>query len=165
MKKNKLYFQVTLNYTINSLNSIPFNNVFVKIKVTSCLGSGELVNKKRLKTVCYKMHNYGWNNKASKLRGFSSTSWTNTTRLCVDSSFWLHKMADRVSSQSKRKTHNFEACLCGSLYSAFKTSFKPYRFHNKRFQMLLMDQLDRSKATCPFNGNKIYWFEASNSFK
>ena len=34
--------------------------------------------------------------------------------------------------------------------ATFKTSFQPYQFHNKRFQMIFMDQLDRSKATCPF---------------
>ena len=47
---------------------------------------------------------------------------------------------------------NFEACLCASLYySAFKISFKPFGFHNKRFQTPFKDQLDRSKATCSFN--------------
>ena len=30
-------------------------------------------------------------------------------------------MADRVSSQSKKKTRNFGANVCGSLYSTFKT--------------------------------------------
>ena len=45
----------------------------------------------------------------------------------------------------KRKPRNFEAYLCGSLYSTFKTSFYPYGFCNKRLQMFL-DQLVRSKA-------------------
>ena len=55
-------------------------------------------------------------------------------------------MADRVSSQSKRKTTQFRGIfMCGSLYYTFKTSFQPYAFHNKRLQKLFIDQL------CSFN--------------
>ena len=50
----------------------------------------------------------------------------------------------------KGKPCNFEACLCGSLYSTFKTSIYPYAFYKKRLQTLFKDQLDRSKATCSF---------------
>ena len=56
-----------------------------------------------------------------------------------------------VSLQSKGKPCNFEANLCGSLYSTFKTSFQPYAFYNKQLQTLFIDQLVRSKATCSFN--------------
>ena len=48
-----------------------------------------------------------------------------------------------ISLQSKRKPRNFEAYLCGSLYSTFKTSFQPHAFYNKRLQTLFKDQLDR----------------------
>ena len=51
----------------------------------------------------------------------------------------------------KGKLCNFEECLCGTLYSTFKTSFYPYAFYNKRLQTLFKDQLDRCKAMCSFN--------------
>ena len=51
----------------------------------------------------------------------------------------------------KGKPCNFEAYLCGSLYSTFKLSIQPFVFHNKRFRKLFKDQLDQSKATCSFN--------------
>ena len=59
----------------------------------------------------------------------------------------------------KGKPHNFKACLCESSYSTFKTSFHLNAFHSKRFQTLI-DQLARSKATCPFNHqnkNLVRW--------
>ena len=58
---------------------------------------------------------------------------------------------DYVSSRSKKKTTQFEANVCGSLYSTFKLSFYPYAFYNKRLQTLFKDQLEWSKATCSFN--------------
>ena len=61
-----------------------------------------------------------------------------------DSHKWLTVLVDEV----KGKPCNFEACMCGSLYSTFKTSFQPYAFDNKRLLMLFKDQLDRSTATC-----------------
>ena len=54
---------------------------------------------------------------ASKMHGFPFTPSTNTV-----GHLW---MADRDSSHSKRKNVHFEANLCGSLYSTFKTSFQP----------------------------------------
>ena len=33
----------------------------------------------------------------------------------------------------KGKPCNFEACLCGSLYSTFTASFYPYVYYNQRF--------------------------------
>ena len=48
----------------------------------------------------------------------------------------------------KGKPSKCKACLCGSLYSTFKTSFKPFAFYNKWFKTLFIDQLARSKATC-----------------
>ena len=36
-------------------------------------------------------------------------------------------------------------------FEPFKISFLPYAFHNKRFQTLFKDRLDRSRATCSFN--------------
>ena len=53
----------------------------------------------------------------------------------------------------KRKTRNFEASLCGSLYSTFKTSFY-HAFYNKRLRGLFTDQFVRSKSTCSF---KAVW--------
>ena len=57
-------------------------------------------------------------------------------------------MADPVSRRCKRKPCNFEASLCGSLYSTCTTSFYSYADYNKRLQALFKDQLDRYKATC-----------------
>ena len=54
------------------------------------------------------------------------------------------------------KPCNFEACLCGSLYYTFTTSFYPYAFYNKQLQMLFKDQLTRSKATCSFKYTWIH---------
>ena len=68
-----------------------------------------------------------------------------------DSYKWLTALVDKA----KGKPCNFEACLFGSSYSTFKTPFQPYAFHNKRLQMLFIDQLDRSKATCSFNISQI----------
>ena len=41
----------------------------------------------------------------------------------------------------KGKPRNFEAYLCGSIYSTFKTSFSQNAFQNKRFQAFFIDQL------------------------
>ena len=64
--------------------------------------------------------------------------------------FDSHKWPTVLVDEVKGKPCNLEACLCGSLYSTFTTSFYPYAFYNKRLQMLFKDQLDRSKATCSF---------------
>ena len=64
--------------------------------------------------------------------------------------FDSHKWPTVLVRRVKGKPRNFEANLCGSLYSTFKTSFKPYAFCNKRIQMLFIDQLVRSKAMCSF---------------
>ena len=61
--------------------------------------------------------------------------------------FDSHKWPAVLVRTVKRKARNFEANLCGSLYSTFKTSFQPYAFYNKRLQMLFIDQLVRFKAT------------------
>ena len=42
--------------------------------------------------------------------------------------FDSHVMADRLVRTVKGKPGNFEANVCGSLYSTFKTSFQPYAF-------------------------------------
>ena len=68
------------------------------------------------------------------------------------------QMADHVSLHWKGKLCNFEAYLCGSLYSTFKTSFQPYAFHNKRLQTLFIDQLAQSKVTYPFKIGKASLF-------
>ena len=65
----------------------------------------------------------------------------------LDSHKWLTVLVDEV----KGKPYNFEACLFGSLYSTFTTSFQPYALYNKRLDPLFKDQLDRSKAMCSFN--------------
>ena len=48
----------------------------------------------------------------------------------VDSHKWPSVLVDEV----KGKPRNFEACLCGSLYSTFTTYFQPHAFYNKRFK-------------------------------
>ena len=67
------------------------------------------------------------------------------------SQFDSHKWPTALVRTVKGKPRNFEANLCGSLYSTFKTSFQPYAFYKKWLQTLFIDQLDRSKATCSFN--------------
>ena len=62
----------------------------------------------------------------------------------------------------KGKPCHFKAYLCGSLYATFKTSFRPYAFDNKRFQMLFLDQLARSKATGLFNTRVAVRFMSSS---
>ena len=48
--------------------------------------------------------------------------------------FDSHKWPTVLVDEVKGKPCNFEACLCGSLYSTFTTSFYPYAFYNKRLQ-------------------------------
>ena len=56
---------------------------------------------------------------ASKLPGFLFTVQTNTVGHLWDK--WPNVLVDKV----KGKPCNFEACLCGSLYSTLTTSFYP----------------------------------------
>ena len=89
---------------------------------------------------------------ASKLHGFSFTLLTTRSAIMGVKNLtpiWPTVLVDEV----KGKPCNFEACLCGSLYSTFITSFYPYAFYNTRLQTIFKDQLDRSKATCSFKCN------------
>ena len=114
------------------------------VKGTHCLGSDELVSKKRLKPfVIKRVLKVEYNDPhklASKLRGYTFAL----------RKFYSHKWTGRVSRKVKGKPRNFEAYLCGSLYSTSKTSFQPYAFYNKWLQTLFTDQLDWSNATCSF---------------
>ena len=65
--------------------------------------------------------------------------------------FDSHKWPTVLVRRVKGKPRNFEACLCGSLYSTFKRSFYPYAFYNKRLQTLFIDQLVRSKTIVPLS--------------
>ena len=69
--------------------------------------------------------------------------------------FDSHKWPTVLVRTVKGKPRNFEANLCGSLYSTFKTSFQPYAFYKKRLQTLFIDQLVRSKAMCSFNRSML----------
>ena len=85
----------------------------------------------------------------SRLLGFPFTSQTN-----MASHLWSHifdsdKLPTVLVRKVKGKPGNFEANVCGSQYSTFKTSIYPYAFYNKGLQTLFKDQLDRS--TCSFN--------------
>ena len=84
---------------------------------------------------------------ATKLHGFPFTPSTNMVGHLFDSHKWPTMLVCKV----KGKPRNFEANLCGSLYSTFKTSFQPYAFYEKWLQTLFIDQLVRSKAMCSFN--------------
>ena len=64
--------------------------------------------------------------------------------------FDSHKWPTVLVRTVKGKPRNFEANVCGPLYSTFKTSFQPMHFMKKRLQTLFIDQLVRSKATCSF---------------
>ena len=66
---------------------------------------------------------------------------------------YSHKWSTVFVRAVKGKPRNFEASLCGSLYSTFTTSFYPNAFYKKKKQLqtLFKDQLVRSKATCSFN--------------
>ena len=55
--------------------------------------------------------------------------------------FDSHKWPTVLVRKVKGKTHNFKANLCELLYSAFKISFQPYAFNNKRLQTHFIDQL------------------------
>ena len=94
-----------------------------------------------MKCICFKSSIHWSTQICLDIGGFPFALRTNT----VDH-LWPTVLVDKV----KGKPRNFEAYLCGSLYSAFKTSFQPYAFYNKRLKMLFKDQLDRSKATCSF---------------
>ena len=63
-------------------------------------------------------------------------------------------MADRVSSQRKKKTAQFRGKFTVWIivfYIILKHLSNHIDFYNKRLQMLFIDQLVRSKATCSFN--------------
>ena len=85
---------------------------------------------------------------ASNMRGFPFTLRTNTIGHLWESK--SHKWPTVLVRKAKGKPCNFEASLCGSLYSTYTTSFQPYAFYNKQLQTLFKDQLVRSKATCSF---------------
>ena len=55
--------------------------------------------------------------------------------------FDSHKWPTVLVDEVKGKPCIFEACLCGSLYSTFTTSFQPYAFYKKGLQTLFIDQL------------------------
>ena len=80
--------------------------------------------------------------------------------LCELTRSAIYKWPTVLVDEVRGKPCNFEACLCGSLYSTFTTSFYLYAFYKKRLQTLFKDQLDRSKATCSFNcDDKEKWIE------
>ena len=64
--------------------------------------------------------------------------------------FDSHKWPTALVDEVKGNPCNFEACLCGSLYSTFTPSFYPNASYNKRLETLSKDQLDRSEVTCYF---------------
>ena len=92
---------------------------------------------------------------ALKLRGFPFTSLTKHVQPFMGvklTPIWPTVLFRNV----KGKPCNFEANLCGSLYSTFELSIVPYAFHNKRVQMLFNDRPVRSKATCSFKRIRIF---------
>ena len=52
-----------------------------------------------------------------------------------------HKWPTVLVRKIKGKPRNFEANLCGSLYSTFQTSSQPDAFYKKQLQTLFIDQL------------------------
>ena len=64
----------------------------------------------------------------------------------------LNTLADRVRSRRKTKTVQFRV-IVWIIIMYFKNIFLTimHHFHNKRFQILLKDELVRSEATYPFN--------------
>ena len=117
------------------------------IKGTHCLGSGELVFERRLKTICNKMHGYGWkdvlkveyndprNNYASKLH---SSPYTNTARRFVDST----KRPNIMVLKIKGKPRNFEA-FCGCIL--LKNLLTNMHFIPNGIQTPFIDQLSVEK--------------------
>ena len=65
-------------------------------------------------------HKFAW-----KLRGFPFTVRTNTFGHYGSQKFDSHKWPTVLVDDVNGKPCNFEACLCGSLYSTFTTSFYP----------------------------------------
>ena len=70
--------------------------------------------------------------------------------------FDSHKWPTALVRKVNGKPRNFEANLCGSLFSTFKTSFQSYAFYNKWLQTLFIDQLVWSKATCSFKHGSYF---------
>ena len=59
----------------------------------------------------------------------------------VESCVLLHQLADHVSSQSKRKTTQFQGIFVWIIILFFlNIILGNYAFYNKRFQMLFIDQ-------------------------
>ena len=120
---------------MGTLTTIPGAETGLLLKGTRCLGSVELVFGKRLKPfdiqcidglIDNSKAEYNDPHKfALKLRGFPFTLRTNSQP------FMGVKYLTPING-------------CGSLYSTFKLSIKPYAFYNNRLQTLLKDQLDRS---------------------
>ena len=61
--------------------------------------------------------------------------------------FDSHKWPTMLVRTVKGKPRNFEAYLCGSLYSTFKTSFQPYAFYKKTVPNVFY------RPTRPIQGN------------
>ena len=61
--------------------------------------------------------------------------------------FDSHKWPTVLVDEVKGNPCNFEVCLCGSLYSTFKTPFQTYAFYNKRLQCAFQ------RPTRPIQGN------------
>ena len=73
-------------------------------------------------------------------------------------------MADGLVRIVKGKPRNFEANLCGSLHSTFKTSFLPHALYHKRLQTLFNDQLDRSGNEFLYIMDVLYAFFLKSQF-
>ena len=64
-------------------------------------------------------------------------------------------MADRVSRRGKRKTVQFRGTFVSSIVFYFYNIFLIMYFITT-IQTLFKDQLDQSKATCPFKYQEVY---------
>ena len=131
-----------INFAVNcrdypwSERCLVWTNYLCFIKGTLCLGSVPWIGRvgpwKSFEIVCLKMHTWfgrcfksriQWSTQIClEITRFSFTPWNNMARQFVESSFWLHKMADRVSSRSKRKTMQFLGIFCVD-HSTFKLAF------------------------------------------
>ena len=133
-------------YYLHSL--VHVGGSLVKVKGTRCLGSVELVFENRLYSFVIKCI---WEERYCK----SGKQWSTQTCLEIARlSFYLvdygwpfmDKWPTVLVCKVKGKPSNFEANLCGSLYSTFKISFEPMHFITNGYKRFY-------RPTPPIQGN------------
>ena len=87
---------------------------------------------------------------ASKLYGFLIRCELTRSAILWSQNFDSTKIADSVCSRRKRGNRTILRDSCDDHSILLLNNLSNHVFHNKRFQTLFNDQLDRSKAMCSF---------------